>query len=136
MNIELVLELVSHINSAFPDFGPTVTMAFNLVAVAGIALLVNPGFISFKGGRIRIFGKFVKDWQAAVGVLLLLTTIVFHETWIGLIYELAILNGQGALGVIILEIPVIVLAKTHRKLNWFWVSMILIGSGIIVISFM
>lgn len=128
------LDIAHSLNAILPSFGPTETAALHLLALAGLAFVVEPNFVSFKGGRIRVFGSFVTDLQAALGVICLIGVVAFHDTWIEMLYGVMILNGQGALGILVAEVPLIILSKTHRRMNVFWGGLLVCGLGLVYLS--
>lgn len=128
-------DLVHYIDTVLPTFGPTETALFHLLALTGLTFAFDPEIVSFKGNRVRVLGSYVPDWQAALGVLALIVVVAFYERWIGILYDVTILNGQGALGVLIAIVPVVILRKSHRRMNLFWGGLISLGLLLVYVSF-
>lgn len=133
--MNLILDLLRQVDSIIPTFGADATAGFHLVALAGLAYSIEPNIVSFKGGRVRVFNSYVPDWLAALGVLILLVLLATINLWIDIIYRIAILNGQGALGVIVLLVPGIILRKSQRRFNLFWAMFAAVGLILLVASF-
>lgn len=135
MELSIIMNVIRQIDAMFPAFGSSTTAMLHLFALAGLGVAFAPQIISFKGNRIRIFGIFVKNWQAAVGVLILIGIVAVYNELIGSLYNLTILNGQGALGVLVAEIPMIILMRSQRRINLFWGSLVALGGFLIFLSF-
>lgn len=127
--------IIQELDAVAPTFGPTATVGLHLLALSGLAFAFDPDIVSFKGNRVRVMGSFVPDWQAALGVLALLGLLAFYNRCIELLYVLTILNGQGALGVLIVEIPMIILRKSQRRMNLFWGGIVAVGFLLVCLSF-
>ncbi|NUB91651.1 hypothetical protein HT576_11565 [Haloterrigena sp. SYSU A121-1] len=135
MVLPSLMDVVHQIDAMLPTFNPTVTAMLHLLALAGLAFAFDPDIVSFKGNRVRVLGSYVKDWQAALGVLVLLGVLAFYNRWIELLYGRTILNGQGALGVLVAEVPLIILRKSQRRMNLFWGGLIALGGFLVYLSF-
>lgn len=136
MYLPSLMNMVQQIDSMFPTFGPSTTAMFHLMALAGFGVAFAPKIVSFKGNRVRVLGVFVKDWQAAVGVLALISILAVYNEWVASLYHLTILNGQGALGVLVVEVPLIILKRSQRRMNLFWGGLIAFGMFLVYLSFL
>lgn len=115
------------VDSMLPTLPDEVVGAFYLIALAGMAFGMDVDIISFKGERVRVLGEFVTTERAVLGMFATLVILATYDWWSELILSAFVLTGWQAVGVVVMEIPLIIYSRSHRRMdNLMWL-MLLIG---------
>jgi len=101
--------------SALPNLSQEMVLVLHLVALASVGLFVGLPFVSFKGGAARVNGKFASNKQVLIGLALAVGVIVIVMQSIETLYDLVILSGYEALGVVMVAFPAKIMSETGRS---------------------
>lgn len=132
----MVQEWLDIVRSILPPLSPEMVLLLNLLALAAIGLFLGLPFVSFKGGAARVGNQFATNTILVIAIILGLVILVVANTLIESIYDLAVLEGYQALGVLLLSVPLKILNETDRNPDAVLGGLLLIGGFLFIFPYL
>jgi len=131
--MNVITEFFVLVDSLLPPLSDEITGAFHMIALAGLAYGFDVEIVSFKGERIRVFGQYVTTRDAIIGIVATLAIIATYSWWSKSLYNVFVLTGWQASGVVCIEVTWLILSKSHRNMDE-WTFGLLVD-GIILLTY-
>lgn len=126
--INQFLNYAESIEALLPTLPREITITLHLIVIAGLVYALDIEIISFKGNRIRVFGKFADTKTAIAALTVTFAILATYNYWIEHVYNIIVLTGWQAFGLLMILMAGLILTKSHRKIDLWTFSMIIAGA--------
>lgn len=131
--VSVFLALADTIYTSLPTLPQDITLVLHLTALVGVAYGFDVEIISFKGNRVRVFGRYATNPRAVLALLTVFIILAMYDYWVELIYPLLIFSGWQAFGLILVTAAWTILSKSHRNID-IWIGSLLFGGLFLILT--
>lgn len=126
--VALVKAVFGTANALLPVLPETVVGALHAVVLAGVVYASDVQFVDVEGNRIQVFEQSVTTRDALLALLGVFVVLAVYGWWSQAVYDLFVLSGWQAFGVVCVETTWLVLSQTRRTLDRWTAAMVVLGA--------